>query len=158
MCEICYNIEKVTNNYAVIVRPKGVVTMCCSEVKYLDACRKDIESSAEIHELILKALDKLKSRILQYEEQGITFDKILNDDNVKYDKHGDAYTFKFHGRDNAQLRLLYACVCKDDVMYLIVIDYHIKRRNEKKSYIVDFGYAKEINVSSLIGNSKELRH
>ncbi len=77
-----------------------------SEVRYLNACRKDINSNTEIRELIIKALDKLKNKILLYDSQGITFDKILNDESVKYDKHGDAYTFKFHGRDNAQLRRL----------------------------------------------------
>ncbi|MDO5560020.1 MAG: hypothetical protein Q4F95_10540 [Oscillospiraceae bacterium] len=126
------------------------------EVKYLNACRKDIDSNTEIKELIIKSLDKLSNRILQYASQGITFDKILNDETVKYDKHGDTYTFKSHGRDNAQLRLLYSCVVTDDIMYLTVIDYHIKRRNEKKSYIVDFEYGKEIDVMALIKSAKEI--
>lgn len=132
--------------------------MKCSQVKYLDACRKNINSNTETRELILKALDKLKSKILLYDSQGITFDKILNDETVKYDKHGDVYTFKFHGRDNAQLRLLYSCVYSNDTIYLIVMDYHIKRRNEKKSYITDFGYAKDINVKLLIEQSDEIKN
>jgi hypothetical protein len=127
-----------------------------SEVRYLNACRKDINSNTEIRELIIKALDKLKNKILLYDSQGITFDKILNDESVKYDKHGDAYTFKFHGRDNAQLRLLYSCVSKNDTIFLIVIDYHIKRRNEKKSYIIDFAYAKDIDVESLVDIAEEI--
>ncbi len=130
--------------------------MNISKVKYLNACRKDINSNTEIRELIIKALDKLKSKILQYDSQGITFDKILNDESVKYDKHGDAYTFKFHGRNNAQLRLLYSCVIKHSTLFLIVIDYHIKRRNEKKSYIIDFAYAKDINVEALVDTSEEI--
>ncbi len=128
-----------------------------TEVKYLDACRKNINANTETRELILKALDKLKSKILLYECQGITFDKILNDETVKYDKHGDAYTFKFHGRDNAQLRLLYSCVYRNNTIYLIVLDYHIKRRNEKKSYIINFGYAKDIDVKGLVDQSNEIR-
>ena len=52
-------------------------------------CKKDyFKESKEVQTAIVKSMNDLYKRIKMYEVQNIDFDKIYNDDNVKYDKHG----------------------------------------------------------------------
>ena len=58
-------------------------------------CKKDyFKESKEVQTAIVKSMNDLYKRIKMYEVQNIDFDKIYNDDNVKYDKHGRFYNYK----------------------------------------------------------------
>ena len=62
---------------------------------------------------ILKAFEKLQKMIVTEERYGIPFEKIFNNGSVKHDVLGNGfYTFKAHGRDKAQIRILYKFIRK----------------------------------------------
>ena len=46
------------------------------------------KESKEVRNAIINAVNVLYDRIKMYENQGIAFNRIFNDDKVKYDKHG----------------------------------------------------------------------
>lgn len=52
------------------------------------------KKSKEVRNAIIDCVSILYDKIRAYEKQGITFDKIFNDDKIKYDKHGQFFTFK----------------------------------------------------------------
>ena len=71
-------------------------------------CKKDyIKESREVKEAIRSSIEMLYDRIKMYEDQGVSFNRIFNDDKVKYDKHGKFFTFK-NQKSNMQLRILYS--------------------------------------------------
>ena len=88
---------------------------------------------------IEKALEKLKTMITTEEQYGVPFEKIFNNESVKYDVFGkNFYTFKAHGRDKAQIRILYKFIRKsikefDLELHLVAI----KRKNDKE-YMKEF--------------------
>ena len=112
------------------------------------------KESPELQSSIISAINVLYERITEYEKQVITFEKICNDDKVKYDKNGDFYTFKFQ-KSNMQLRILYAYIFVKDVPTIIVTDFFIKKKNNKQ-YIKMFEYAKNLNPYEVFENSKFL--
>ena len=58
-------------------------------------CKKDyIKESRKVKEAIRCSIDMLYEQIKMYEKQGVEFNRIFNDDKVKYDKHGNSFTFK----------------------------------------------------------------
>lgn len=88
---------------------------------------------------ILKAFEKLQNMILTEEKHGIPFEKIFNNETLKYDILGKGfYTFKSHGRDRTQVRILYKFIRK--TMQDFELEMHmvsIKRRNDN-TYMKDF--------------------
>lgn len=103
--------------------------------------KKDyFKQSTEVQKAIASAIGSLYERISLYENQNISFGRIFNDDRVKYDKHGDFYTFKIQ-KSNMQLRILYAYVFINNVPVIIVADYVVKKKNNK-NYIKQFENAK----------------
>lgn len=96
----------------------------------MDMCvyKKDyFKESHEVQSAITCAVSTLYERISMYENQNITFARIFNDDRVKYDKHGDFYTFKYQ-KSNLQLRILYAYIIIEGTPVIIVADFVVKRR------------------------------
>ena len=95
---------------------------------------------------ILKVFDKLKKKIDTEEYYGIHFEKIYNNDSIKYDIFKEGfYTFKAQGKDRSQIRILYRFVRNADGKYDIQLhDVYIKRRNTKeymnefKEYVEDY--------------------
>lgn len=115
--------------------------------------KKDYFKEAhEVQNAILSAVKNLYERICLYEAQKISFDRIFNDDRVKYDKHGHFYTFKFQ-HSNMQLRILYTYLIIDGNPVIIVADFAIKKRNNKK-YIKQFEAASSWNPIDVYNNSK----
>lgn len=105
----------------------------------MDICvyKKDyFKESHEVQTAITCAVVSLYERITIYEKQNIAFARIFNDDRVKYDKHGDFYTFKFQ-KSNLQLRILYAYIIINGIPVIIVVDFVIKKKNNK-NYIKQF--------------------
>lgn len=88
---------------------------------------------------IEKVFEKLKTMILTEEQYGVPFEKIFNNASIKYDIFDkNFYTFKGHGRDKAQIRILYRFIRKsieefDLEMHLVAI----KRKNDKE-YMKEF--------------------
>ena len=100
-------------------------------------CKKDyIKESREVKEAIRSSIDMLYERIKMYENQGVSFNRIFNDDKVKYDKHGKFFTFK-NQKSNMQLRILYSYFIDDNEAVFLIADYFIKKKN-KKDYIKKF--------------------
>lgn len=111
-------------------------------------CNKDyFKESKEVQTAILKSMQDLYKRISTYESQNIAFEKIYNDDNVKYDKHGKFYTYKSQ-KSNVQLRILYSYLIINDIPIILVADFYIKKKN-KKDYIRKFDYINTIDPNEV---------
>lgn len=104
-----------------------------NEVKIIKVCaNKFNKENNELKNNINNSLESLAKKINQYHNNGIDFIHIFNDNAVKYDKHGEFFTYKYHGKNNCQLRVLYACIQDNNITYIFLIDYMEKRRNEKR--------------------------
>ncbi|MCQ4022806.1 hypothetical protein [Ruminococcus sp. zg-924] len=97
------------------------------------------KESREVKDAICSSIKMLYKRIKMYEKQGISFERIFNDDKVKYDKHGKFFTFKIQ-KSNMQIRILYSYFMNDNESVFLIADYFIKKRN-KKDYIKKFDVA-----------------
>ena len=103
-------------------------------------CKNDYNKEPkEVKEAIRSSVEMLYERIKMYENQGITFNRIFNDDKVKYDKHGKFFTFK-NQKSNMQLRILYSYFLDNNEAVFLIADYFIKKKN-KKDYIKKFDVA-----------------
>lgn len=72
------------------------------------ACLKKLnKQNRNLKNEVLRAAKRVGERIVEYSNEGITFENIYNDNVVKYDKHGCFFTYKHHGRNKSQIRLLY---------------------------------------------------
>ena len=88
---------------------------------------------------INKAFEKLKSMIEIKEQYGVPFEKIFNDETLKYDVLGNGfYTFKAHGRDNAQIRILYRFIRKSEWQFELEMHMVSIKRRTNKEYIKKF--------------------
>lgn len=88
---------------------------------------------------IKKAFEKLKEMIAVEEQYGVPFEKVFNNDKLKYDILGHGfYTFKAHGKDKAQIRILYRFIRMPEQKFELEIHMvSIKRRNSK-DYMKEF--------------------
>ena len=103
-------------------------------------CKKDYNKEPkEVKEAICSSVEMLYERIKMYENQGVIFNRIFNDDKVKYDKHGKFFTFK-NQKSNMQLRILYSYFLDNNEAVFLIADYFIKKKN-KKDYIKKFDVA-----------------
>lgn len=115
-------------------------------------CKDYFKESKEVQKAIVSGVETLYGRIQNYENQNIEFNMIFNDDKVKYDKHGQFYTFKFQ-KSNMQLRVLYAYIVIDSIPVIVVADFFIKKRNSK-NYIDRFDVVNKVNPLDLYNKSK----
>ena len=97
-------------------------------------------------ELINRAMKKLERQITTLESSGTPFEKLFNNDAIKYDVLGNGfYTYKFIAENSSQLRILYRFVRKENGFILECHKVEIKRRSGK-GYIKDFEeYVKNYN-------------
>lgn len=116
------------------------------------SCKDYFKESKEVQKAIVSGVETLYGRIQNYEEQNIDFNRIFNDDKVKYDKHGQFYTFKFQ-KSNMQLRVLYSYLIVDCVPVLVIADFFVKKRNSK-DYIDKFDSVNKVNPLDLYMKSK----
>ena len=107
-------------------------------------CKDYDKASKQLKQTIDKALDKLIYLIEQKEKSGVSFEKIFNDDIIKYDiLENNFFTFKFRYKDQTQLRLLYKFSRQNDIITIELHKFVIKRRTNK-DYIKQFEkYSKE---------------
>lgn len=94
------------------------------------------KESREIQKAIMSSMEVLLRRIKEYEKQGVCFNRIFNDDKIKYDKHGKFFTYKSQ-KSNTQLRILYSYMSVGDEPVFLIADYHVKKK-DKKDYIKKF--------------------
>ena len=99
-------------------------------------CKNKLKKeNKELQNNITKAAKDLADKIAQYFVGGTRFECIYNAENIKYDKHGDSfYTYKAHGKNHSQIRLLYSCAQNKDTTYIIVADYIEKRKTGCKGH------------------------
>lgn len=116
------------------------------------SCKEYFKEPKEVQRAIISGVESLYGRIHNYEEQNIEFNRIFNDDKVKYDKHGEFFTFKFQ-KSNMQLRVLYSYIIVDCVPIVVVADFIVKKRNSKE-YIGRFDSINKVNPLDLYNKSK----
>ena len=105
--------------------------------------KKFNKENEKTKEAINKALNKLCETILQFEENGQPFERIFNNESIKYDVfENNFYTYKFRYADNTQLRLLYHFVRDKDKIIIELHQYAVKRRDNKNYIEVFEKYAK----------------
>ena len=116
--------------------------------------KKDFfKESKEVQRALVDAMEDLYKRILSYKMKNIDFDKIFNDEKVKYDKHGQFYTFKTH-KCHMQLRVLYTFFyAVDGAPTFLVADYAIKKKNNK-NYISQFEWVTHKEILGLLNVAK----
>ena len=115
--------------------------------------KKDyFKESNEIQKAIVLAMENLYERIRLHETQNTPFERIFNDDKVKYDKHGKFYTFKCQ-KSNVQLRILYAYFLLNGKPILVIADYITKKKNNK-NYIKQFDVANNWEPYNIYSGSK----
>ncbi|WP_286077046.1 hypothetical protein [Thomasclavelia cocleata] len=89
-------------------------------------------------QLTEKAMAKLDTQIKTLEEGGVKFEKLFNNDAIKYDVLGkNFFTYKFRGDDSSQLRVLYRFVRNDESFVVECHKVEVKRRSGK-GYIKEF--------------------
>lgn len=101
----------------------------------LDLKKFDIKEQ----ELINRAMNKLDRQISVIENSGTPFEKIFNNDAIKYDILGKGfYTYKFVAENSSQLRLLYRFVRQEDRSYILECHKAEIKRRSGKEYIKKF--------------------
>lgn len=116
------------------------------------SCKGYFKESKDVQKAIVSGVETLYGRIQNYENQNVEFNMIFNDDKVKYDKHGQFYTFKFQ-KSNMQLRLLYSYLIIDCMPVIVIADFFVKKRNSK-DYIDKFDSLNKVNPLDLYMKSK----
>ena len=116
------------------------------------SCKDYFKDSKEVQKAIINGVKTLYIRIRNYENQNIEFNQIFNDDKVKYDKHGQFYTFKFQ-KSNMQLRILYSYIIIDRTPIIMVADYFVKKRTSKE-YINRFNAMNAVEPIDLYSKAK----
>ena len=115
-------------------------------------CKKEYKKECrETKRAIELSVRNLSDRITAYENQNIQFNSIFNDDYVKYDKHGEFYTFKSQ-KCSLQLRILYAYLIIDGEPIILIADYFITKKNNK-NYINRFDYINDTNPKTMLQSS-----
>lgn len=116
------------------------------------SCKDYFKDSKEVQKALVNGAESLYIRIQNYESQNIEFNRIFNDDKVKYDKHGKFYTFKFQ-KSNMQLRILYSYIIIDCTPIIMIADYFVKKRTSKE-YINRFDVMNSVEPIDLYSKAK----
>ena len=105
---------------------------------------KDWKKKLPVEEIrnVEKGISKLKTMIERHEEQGVPFEKIFNNDVIKYDiLPKNFFVFKHHGAQNSQVRILYRFVRLPDKKFDIEVHkVYIKRKDLdlQNTYLKEF--------------------
>lgn len=105
---------------------------------YIVKCKEYEKVNPELKKSIDKGMERLISLIKGKEENGEPFEKIFNNETIKYDVLSERFfTFKAHGPDSTQLRLLYEFKRDGNDTHIILHKFFEKRRTNNK-YITIF--------------------
>lgn len=120
-----------------LIKAKGEIEMN-EKISIIINNKKFHKENEKTKEAINKALNKLCETIMQFESEGTPFERIFNNEALKYDIfENNFYTYKFRYADNTQLRILYHFVRKDGKIIIELHQYAVKRRTNK-NYIDSF--------------------
>lgn len=90
-------------------------------------------------ELVDRALNKLERQIDMLESTGTPFEKIFNNDSIKYDVLGkNFFTYKFVAENSSQIRILYRFLRNANASYTIECHKVEVKRRSGKDYIKKF--------------------
>ncbi len=106
------------------------------------------KANSDVKKAILYAVSTVYTRIKEYEKQNIPFERIFNDEKLKYDKHGEFFTYK-QSAYNFQLRILYTYLKVDGDDAIILGDFMLKKKNNKQ-YIRGFDWANALKASDAL--------
>lgn len=105
---------------------------------YIVKCKEYDKAGRELKKSIDKGMERLLALIKGKEESGEMFEKIFNNETIKYDVLSERFfTFKAHGSDSTQLRLLYEFKREGNDTYIVLHKFFEKRRTNNK-YITIF--------------------
>lgn len=106
-------------------------------------CKEYNKLNHSLKKCIDKEMQRLISLIKDIESNGTPFEKIFNNEVIKHNVLSERFfTFKSHGPDSTQLRLLYEFRRENDKVYIALHKVFVKRRTSNE-YLVDFKeYAK----------------
>lgn len=108
--------------------------------------------NSQLQQAIVDAMKMLYKRISAYEKQNISFAQIFNDDHVKYDRHGEFFTYKCH-KANMQLRILYTYMMIEGQPVILVADFFVKKR-DSKDYIRQFDAINKTDPALLLARAR----
>lgn len=96
------------------------------------------KTSEDMRRATEKSIQKLISKIEQYESSGTPFEKIFNDDSVKYDVLGNNFFTMKAQSTQMPLRILYKFNRDENHGFTIEVHHtHIKKHNNKE-YMREF--------------------
>lgn len=105
---------------------------------YKIKCKEYDKANKDLQRLLKKSLERLIGFIKDYEEHDVPFEKIFNNEVIKHNVLSEKFfTFKTHGPDSSQLRLLYEFKRENDDIYIILHKFFVKRRTSNE-YLSDF--------------------
>lgn len=109
-------------------------------------CKEYDKADKKLQKLLDKSMNRLIDFIKDYEDHGEPFEKIFNNEVIKHNVLSERFfTFKTHGPDSSQLRLLYEFKRDGEDEYIILHKFFIKRRTSNE-YLADFkNYVKNYN-------------
>lgn len=106
--------------------------------KYEIRCRDYDKAGKELQRLLDKSMQRLVGFIKDKEDGGEQFEKIFNNEVIKHNVLSERFfTFKTHGPDSSQLRLLYEFQRKDNEVNIVLHKFFVKRR-QTNEYLTDF--------------------
>lgn len=106
-----------------------------SNIMYMEKNLK--KASKDERRAIEKGVKKLIQKIDQYAKDGIPFEKICNDDSVKYDILANNYFTLKAQSQQMPLRILYR-FCRKDEDYTIEIHQSYQKKYADKRYMAAF--------------------
>lgn len=128
------------------------------EVILYSSNKNFFKAEHNLRKALYSALQRLCNKIKSYYDVGTPFEKIMDDDGVKYDKCGNFFTYKFQWNKGGciQVRILYHCTTQNNQIKIYLIDYRIEKNNDK-SYIREFEQiAKNLTVDEILLQAKQI--
>ena len=97
------------------------------------------KTSKEERSAVQKAIDKLLRKIADYQESGVIFEKICNDDSIKYDTFGNGFFTLKSQTQQLPIRILYRFIrTNTDETYIEIHQCYLKKHSDQKRYIHQF--------------------
>lgn len=103
-------------------------------IKINSRCKQYKKEDKTTLKSIYSSLQRLSEKI---SSENSDINRIYNNDNIIYDRINDQiFIYKTHGINNIQLRLVYGYEENDNDAIIYLIDYAVKKKNDKR-YIED---------------------
>jgi hypothetical protein len=118
------------------------------EIRINQNCKVDKEKS-DLQKAIYNGVENIAKIILTYEQQGTPFNKVFNNDTLKYDQYKNGlFAYRHHDKSRTQLRLLYRVIEGNDSCAIELVSFYEKRTTGKE-YISYFSkLSQQFNINS----------